>query len=225
MIDPPPPLCMAGSAARRRRGSSFVPVSRRGACDARHGLRRAGKPPLRSAALPYSVGALYPPEFGCWSMAWCAISGPAFIAWPRFAESSGGVQSLFPNGAGVSEVGGFATVRFRCDNRRRGTLNLPHDLAVSRPSAPGPVLAKAEQSPVQFRINQAAIARSSSKPKARGVTTAFPSKVHVISTAIRLSQKRLDSIQASDSRTKPAHGPRARLGDRGAAQQTGRYGL
>src|SRR5271165_5668712 len=35
----------------------------------------------------------------------------------------------------------------------------------------------------------------------------------------------VDAIQASDSRTEPAHGTRSRPGDRGAAQQTGRYGL
>ena len=35
----------------------------------------------------------------------------------------------------------------------------------------------------------------------------------------------VDAIQASDSRTEPAHGTRSRPGDRGVAQQTGRYGL
>jgi len=41
-------------------------------------------------------------------------------------------------------MGGFATVQSQCDNRRKGTFNLRHDLAVSRPSAPGPVLEQDE---------------------------------------------------------------------------------
>jgi hypothetical protein len=35
---------------------------------------------------------------------------------------------------------GFAPVRSLCDNRRKPTFSLRHDLAVSRPSAPGPVI-------------------------------------------------------------------------------------
>jgi len=41
---------------------------------------------------------------------------------------------------GRAVQGGFATVQFRCDNRRKGSFNPRPGSAVSRPSAPGPVV-------------------------------------------------------------------------------------
>jgi len=64
-----------------------------------------------------------------------------------------------------AQLGGFATVRFRCDNRRKRTLNLRHDLAVSRSSAPRPVLAKAEQSPVEFPTLRPTVASKSGRDR------------------------------------------------------------
>ena len=85
--------------------------------------------------------------------------------------------------------GGFVAIRSRRDNRREQTLNLtstdrPHQGLCQRNQSSRP--SNSERYGLRSPANQAAIARSSSKPKARGVITDFPSKARVISIAIKL---------------------------------------
>jgi hypothetical protein len=65
----------------------------------------------------------------------------------------------------MAGMDGFATVQFRYDNCRKRMLNLRHDLGVSRPSAPEPVLAKAEQSAAQFRTLRPTVASKSGRDR------------------------------------------------------------
>ena len=54
---------------------------------------------------------------------------------------------------------------FKCGNRRKRTLNLRHDLAVSRRPAPWPVLAKSGQSSVQLRTLRLTVVSKSGRDR------------------------------------------------------------